>query len=106
METPKDGNLKDSFYVRIFTGMVQVKGYQEHYITLDGEIVTDKVTPEIIANYFPIKYGAEKQAKHGSGKEVAPKDYKAENIRYIQKGDAVFNTLSKDIMSLFDLTHA
>lgn len=100
----KDGNLKDSFYVRIFTGMIKSKAYEEHFITLDGVIVTNKITPDIIADYFPLKYSAEKQAKHGSGKEVSPRDYKVESIRYLQKGDAVYNILSKDLIKLLDLT--
>lgn len=90
-------------YVRIFVGMSANKSYEEVYINGKGENVTHLITEEIRDNFFPIKYGSEKQLLAGSGKEVIPREYKAENVLYLQKGQVVFNVLTKDIMDLFGL---
>jgi hypothetical protein len=90
-------------YVRIFVGMSANKSYEEVYINGRGENVTHLITQEIKENFFPLKYGSEKQLLAGSEKEVIPREYKAENVLYVQKGDVVFNVLTKEIMNLFSL---
>jgi hypothetical protein len=90
-------------YVRVFVGMTANKSYEEFYINGQGVNVTDRITKEIKDNFFPIKYGSENQLLAGAAKEIMPREYKAENIHYIQKGAAVFNVLSKDLRELFGL---
>ncbi len=90
-------------YVRVFVGMSPNKSYEEVYLNGKGENVTHLITEEIRDNFFPLKYGSEKQLLAGSEKEIIPREYKAENVFYIQKGDVVFNVLTKDIMDLFGL---
>jgi uncharacterized protein YukJ len=93
----------DKKYMRVFVGMSANKSYDEVYINAKGENVTHLITEEIKENFFPLKYGSEKQLLAGSQKEVIPREYKAENVLYIQKGNTVFNVLTQDIMDLFGL---
>jgi len=90
-------------YVRVFVGLGANKSYEEVYINAKGENVTDLITAEIKENYFPKKYASKKQTDAGVAKEVKPREYKAENVFYLQKGETVFNVLSADLMSLFGL---
>jgi hypothetical protein len=96
----RDPNQK---YVRVFVGMGPEGSYSECYINGNGEDVTKKITDEIKANFFPVKSGSEKQMLAGSEKEVKPREYKAENVIYFQKGDSVYNTLSDQIKETFGL---
>jgi hypothetical protein len=90
-------------YVRVFVGLGANKSYEEVYINAKGENVTELITKEVKENYFPKKYASKKQEAVGVAKEVKPREYKAENIFYLQKGDKVFNVLSSDLMNLFGL---
>jgi hypothetical protein len=93
----------DKKYFRIFVGMSANKSYEEVYLNGKGENVTHLITEEIRDNFFPLKYGSEKQLLAGSEKEIIPREYKAENVFYVQKGNVVFNVLTQDIMDLFGL---
>lgn len=93
----------DQLYVRVFIEMGVKSSLETYYLNALGENVTDKVTRDFRENFFPKEYGAEKQMLAGSGKEIKPREYKAENIIYFQKGDVIFNALSKDLYKLFNL---
>jgi len=98
----KDDSSKK--YIRVFVGMNSSKAYEEVYINGKGENVTDLITQDIKDNFFPKKSGSQKQAMSGSGKEIKPREYKAENILYVKKGDVIFNGgLTQEVLDLFNL---
>lgn len=100
-ESPKN---PDQLYVRVFIEMSKAIVKPEvFYINGLGQNVTDQVTKEFKENFFPKQYGSQKQAEHGVSKEVQVREYKAENILYLQKGKVVYNKLSQDVMNLFNL---
>lgn len=96
----KDPNQK---YVRVYVDMGPNKVYEERYYNAAGEDVTDKIDEQVRADFFPKKYGSEKQMLAGAAKEVKPREYKAENILYFQMGGAIYNVLSKKIKEAFEL---
>jgi hypothetical protein len=93
-------------YVRLFPSLSANKNVESVYINGNGEDITDRITPEIRANFFPKKSESKKQAEYGvEGKnQVQVREYKADNIFYIQKGEKViYNFIPKQILDLFDL---
>jgi hypothetical protein len=93
----------EQLYVRVFIEMGVKTSLEMYYFNDKGQNVTDKVTPEFRQDFLKASSGSEKQMLAGSGKEVKPREYKIENIIYLQKGDVVFNQLSQDLMELFGL---
>jgi len=93
---------QEKLYVRIYVDVMPSK-VEAYYVNGKGEDVTHKVTKEFKENFFPKKYGSQKQAEHGVSKELKPREYKAENILYFQRGEIVFNNLSQDLMTKFNL---
>lgn len=93
----------DQLYVRVFIEMGIKTSVETYYINAQGRNVTDLVNAKFKEDFFPKKYSSKKQEEAGSGKEVKPREYKAENILYIQRGDNVYNGLSQDLYDLFDL---
>jgi hypothetical protein len=96
-------NDPSRYYVRVFIEMGAKTTVEAIYLNGKGQDVTSMVTEQFKDDYFPKKYGSVKQMLHGAAKETKPREYKAENIVYLQKGDLVFNNLSKDLMDMFDL---
>lgn len=97
--------LKDAnqLYVRVFIEMGIKTTVETFYLNGKGQNVTDLVTDQFRDDFLEKKYGSVKQMVAGAKKEVKPREYKAENIIYLQKGNVVFNNLSNDLMSLFGL---
>ena len=93
----------DQLYVRVFIEMGVKSSVETYYLNGRGKNVTDEVDSTFKEDFFPNNYASEKQMLAGSGKEIKPREYKAENILYIKKGTAVFNQLSQDLYELFDL---
>jgi hypothetical protein len=92
----------DQLYVRVFTNMVKTNMVKFFFNSL-GENVTDLISDDFRAEYMTLPKIAVKQVLHGVAKEVEPREYLAENIIYLKKGDACFNNLSSDLYKLFDL---
>jgi hypothetical protein len=92
----------DQLYVRLFVDVFQ-SNVEQYYFNDKGEDVTHLVTKDFKDNFLPKKYASKKQADAGVEKEIKPREYKAENIIYLQRGDVCFNNLSSDLMAVFDL---
>lgn len=93
----------DQLYVRVFVEMGLKTSVETFYLNGAGRDVTELVTEKFKEEFFPNKYGSEKQMLAGSAKEVKPREYKAENILYFKRGSTVFNQLSQDLYDLFNL---
>ena len=92
----------DQLYVRFYIDVFPTK-MEQYYFNEKGENVTHLVTTEFKDNFFPKKYGSVTQAMAGVAKEIKPREYKAENIIYLQRGEHCFNNLSDNLMTLFKL---
>lgn len=93
----------DQLYVRVFTDMTVKVKMEIYYFNGLGENVTDRITEEFKADYFPKESSSVKQILHGAEKEVKPREYKIENVLYFQKGDVVYNGLLPEHYELFNL---
>ena len=93
----------DQLYVRVFIEMGVKTTLEAYYLNGKGQDVTALVTEQFQDDFFPKKYGSEKQMLAGAAKEIKPREYKAENIIYLKKGDVIFNQLSDDLYKLFNL---
>ena len=93
----------EKLYVRVFIDMGIKTSVETYYINGKGRDVTDLVDDKFKEDFFPKKYGSEKQMLAGSAKEVKPREYKADNIMYFQRGEHVYNGLSQDLYDLFNL---
>ena len=101
-EILREGVNSDKLYIRVF--LEEDNDLEVIYLNGKGENVTSLVTTDFRDNFFPLKYGSEKQARHGVSEEVRLRDYKAENIVYLEQGKtALFNDLTKEQMELLDL---
>ena len=96
-------NDPDQLYVRVFIEMGIKTTLETFYFNGAGQDVTHLITDDFRENFMEKKYGSVKQMVAGAAKEIKPREYKAENIIYFQKGSVVFNQLSNDLMTLFGL---
>jgi len=92
----------DKLYVRIYIDVMPSK-VEMYYLNDKNEDVTHLVTKDFKDNFLPKKSGSQKQAEHGVSKELKPREYKAQNIIYFQRGEVIFNNLSQDLMEKFNL---
>lgn len=93
----------DQLYVRVFVNLTVKAKVETYYFNGLGENVTDRITEEFKADYFPKESSSVKQILHGAEKEIKSREYKIENILYFQKGNVVYNGLLPEHYELFNL---
>lgn len=102
-------NNKDdmAFYFRYFTGVAigkdgkRLTTYEEVFINEQGQTIQiDQATKD---KWFNAKGKSKKQDEAGVVKEIKPRNVRMDNLYYFQRGDAVENKLTQEIMDLLDL---
>jgi hypothetical protein len=94
-------------YIRGFLTAYLPPTFEMHYINANNVEVFP--TAKEKSDYFPLEYENEsnKQAElwlEGNA-QVRVRDWKADNVLYVQNGKTVWNNLSPEVMALFDLTY-
>ena len=99
----KDDNIEQK-YIRIYKQNGKLHAQTKSaYINSKGDIIN--VSPEDLANYFPVISPPMKQVLAGMDEEhlVLPISPKAENITYLKKGTIVFGEEDKTMQKIIEL---